>query len=52
VLAAALVFAVTIRGRRCAPEPAPAPTAVQSGEGDKGERLMNASLPGGAHAVR
>ena len=50
MLAAALVFAVTIVASLRA-EPAPAPTAVQAGEGDKGERLMNASCQG-CHAVR
>jgi len=45
-----MVFAVTIVASLRA-EPAPAPTAVQAGEGDKGERLMNASCQG-CHAVR
>jgi cytochrome c5 len=48
VLAAALVFAVTVVASLGA---APAVAGAQAGEGDKGERLMNASCQG-CHAVR
>jgi len=45
-----MAFAVTVVASLRA-EPAPVPMAVQAGEGDKGERLMNASCQG-CHAVR
>ena len=47
---AALAFVATVAVSLRA-EPAPALAPVQAGEGDKGERLMNASCQG-CHAVR
>ena len=50
MVAAALAFVVTIAVSLRA-EPAAPPPPVQAGDGDKGERLMNASCQG-CHAVR
>jgi cytochrome c5 len=50
VAVAALAFVATVAVSLRA-EPAPALAPVQAGEGDKGERLMNASCQG-CHAVR
>src|SRR5687768_1582328 len=51
VLAAALLFAMTMAATLRAAPPAPLAPLAQGGDAERGERLMNASCQG-CHAVR